>query len=519
MTDLQNQLNLDYKQTIPAADIKSSKYDEGMSLYLQSLGLANIDTEYNKQIKEYEAYLQELEFGSKLQASILSQTQANASVEAQANLGTGAKNLASIGHQKALDSAYAQIESNVAQAYQEGMAGITENYQTQLENVLGEYDPVTGTFADLASYEAMSNAASTAFAKVLAQMLDSDNTDYLQVLKDAGYIESTGPGGEIVFTAAGQKYMEAVLNGISADTPNDIFDGKSLSYALALQMAKDAYSGEHTSAEGLDGWSALSDSKQSEIVNEYQDWLVNNMDIMRLTEWDMYEKTDDGYVLNTMFSSSLNTELYHEGVDTESGIDLMYLTKDDVSDCTQEEFDKIKMELVTGKISDGTYFVFQSGKAYDDDKFYYVSNGRVYKTQYTVKSPPKVINVDQASVYSFGIFQDTGTGKFKQDKWIQEIIDSAKAGRIPDGTYISFNYGASATSNGGWYVYRDGQFLSVNPSETVVHKSYTKTSDGITEHKVTLQAGRSALSNYKNVIVGGYTDEHTTGGIDVYLDW
>jgi hypothetical protein len=461
--DLADLVKFDSKQTLPALDMNSSEYDEGMSLYLKQLGVAKIDEQYNEQVKAFETQLEETELSAKLNASLLAEAQADAAVEASPGLGTGAAAIASEGRQKALGAANAEIERGIAEAYQSGIQSIGEEYQAALESVLGEYDAATGTFSGLNNYEAMANESTVAIAKVIALMIDPNvdtyNADsYMKVLTDAGYIEAVAANGEVVMTAAGQQMVDALLNGVNVNSPQASLGGKTLQYAIAEQMAKSQYSGE-------EHWDLLSDSKREELITQYASWLHNNENALRLTEWDLYEPAGDGYILDTEHSADT---VNIENVNSESGIPVISLSLSDVSDCTQDEFGKIKAKLISGEISDGSYFTFQSGKAGDDDKFYYIEDGVVYKTEYTMTNPPAVINARQATIYSFGKFQDTGKGKFKQDEWVKEIIDSANAGRIPDGTYINFNYGASADGmKSGWYKYENGMFKRVSGDERI----------------------------------------------------
>lgn len=453
-------------QTLPATNVATGQHDEGMNLYLQSLGVFNIDEEYNRRVREFELQLEEAELAAKLQATTAAESQANIAVEAQPGLGTGAAAVASEGRQKALQNQYETIESSILETYREGIQSMSEEYQSELESVLGKYDATTGTFAGLSNYESMSNQVTTAMAKVIAKMIDPSadtvgGKSYTDVLRAAGYILEASPNGEITMTEKGQQMIDALVNGVNVNEPQATLGGYTLQYALAEQMAKDAYASEYISEDGLNRWELLSDSKRAEIITEYESWIYNNQMSLRLTAWDLYDKTDTGYILDTTAETpSVDTA----GIVDDSGIRALQLSIDDVSDCTQEEFDIIKKDLISGKITDGSFFTFQSGKAYAGDKFYYIKNGTVYETNYTVDNPPPVIREDQATVYSFGRYKDTGEGiDEQQDKWVSGIIYAAKAGRIPDGTYIDFNFGAQARNN-SIYLYEDGKFIKVNTS-------------------------------------------------------
>lgn len=51
------------------------------------------------------------------------------------------------------------------------------------------------------------------------------------------------------------------------------------------------------------------------------------------------------------------------------------------------------------------------------------------------------INVATAKESDFGNYYDTGKSGSNQSKYVQSILSAAKAGKIPDGTTIDFNYG------------------------------------------------------------------------------
>ena len=57
----------------------------------------------------------------------------------------------------------------------------------------------------------------------------------------------------------------------------------------------------------------------------------------------------------------------------------------------------------------------------------------------------------------FGKYWDTGKKGTKQYQLVQDILDAAKEGKIPNGTYIDFNYGAGAVGS-KIYVYNNGYF-------------------------------------------------------------
>lgn len=476
-SDLAGNVNFDASKTIGAMDIASDKYNEGMSLYLQTLGVNKLDAEYNAAVKHFELQLEEQELAAKLQANLAADSAANLAVEAQPGLGTGAAAVASAGRQSALDDAKRGIEQSVTEAYQEGITSIAEEYQSKLESILGEYDPVTGTFAELSNYEQLSNKVNEAMAKVMALIIDPSadtmSDAYLEILKGAGFIENSAVPGEVVLTDLGKEQIDMLVNSVNANEARPEFGGNSLGGALALQMAMADYSGYLD--DGTPVWSSLSSTKRAELVRKYESWIYNNQENLRLTAWDLYTKTDEGFELDISWTTPV-LDSTAVGVYTDKGTYITQLTvksesnPNGAADCTEEELAATKLKILRGEIPDGAYFTFQSGEMYGDDKYYYVKDNTVFETEYTAENPPPVISVESATVRSFGIYSGTGTGD-KQDKWAQTIIDAAKAGRIPDGTYIRFNYNLGNYED--IYIFESGIFRRLTEADTLISLSGT----------------------------------------------
>ena len=281
------------------------------------------------------------------------------------------------------------------------------------------------------------------------------------VLIPAGLVEKD-VNGIVTLTAAGQEKIDQIVNGALVNEPNAALGGKTFLSGMAEQMAIADYT-----VGGVSSWESVSETKRTEILKEYQSWIYNNQDSLRVSSWELYELDNEGDIVIDRYWATpdiAETNIYKEGVNMDSGIAVENLTLEHVeSDTeTQEYLDQVKKDIISGKIADGAYITFSTDKAKKDDKFYYVYNGHVYETEYTMENPPKQIDVNSASVYSFGKFSGTGKGdNDKQDKWIEEVIKSAKAGKLPDGVYIDFNFGLGMD----YYKYSNGSFIKVDPSE------------------------------------------------------
>ena len=460
-SELFGQVQFDATKTIPAMDIGSDAYDEGQNLYLERLGIKNIDKKYNEMVEEYEYQFQEMAADSALQIALAAETSANIAVENQGGLlGTGAAAVESAGRASVETKAQEALATSLPETYASGIEAIAGAYQAELESILGKYDASTGTFADLAQYNANADRSNTALAIAMATLISPNwssdpKKTWTDVLTSGGF--AVLENGELSLTDRGQTLLDQMLNGIDVNEERAQFGGHSLLYFLAEQMAKQSYESEYLSDDGETKWELLSESKRSNLITQYETWLQTNQMNLRVSHWGLYDE-------NGVPDVEASIPEPDETVITDSninsiGIKIIDLTFEDVSDCTEDEFNIMRTDLLSGKIPDGAFITFQAGEMYKDDKYYYITDGMLYKTNYTAENLPPIISVESATVRSFGVFRDTGTGKGSQDDWVQAIIDAAAAGRIPDGTVIDMNYGYSSSFSPTWWVYEDGKFV------------------------------------------------------------
>lgn len=87
-------------------------------------------------------------------------------------------------------------------------------------------------------------------------------------------------------------------------------------------------------------------------------------------------------------------------------------------------------------------------------------------SQYGVTSETG-IDTNAANVLSFGSYQDGGTGKGSQDKYVKKVLQKISKGEIENGTTIDFNYGNAKNDTGSVYVYYNGKLYPTNLSRKV----------------------------------------------------
>lgn len=80
-------------------------------------------------------------------------------------------------------------------------------------------------------------------------------------------------------------------------------------------------------------------------------------------------------------------------------------------------------------------------------------------SNFGVSEDAEGINNSSADVYSFGKFAGTGKGDSAQDLMVKSILESAKSGKIENGTVVDFNYGAGSAKN---YIFIDGYWFKTD---------------------------------------------------------
>lgn len=463
-SDLTGATTFDVKQTIPSMDMSSNQYDVGMDAYLKYLHVSDIDKQYNAAVKQFEQTLQEQEVAAKLQANFVAATGADAAVEAQPGLGTGAAGIASAGRAAQLGAMHGEIESQIAETYQTGIENMTQSYRDHLESLFGKYDETTGTFAGLTEYENLGNAAGDALAEAIAYMIKpardpEDTTD--SILAAAGLANSVN--GDLEFTEAGEAVLRNLVNGIGLNEQQMALAGSEGARTLVDFMA------ESMAKQSNPLWDSLSGDKQSSETAKYRDWLNKNFDFLRVSHWDMYEETDGQIVPDIMSDMpSVNAPgVFGDG----RPVLEFWINSEEVGKYAPsiEDLAEVKRQILNGEIRDGSYFAVQQGGMETQYKYYYLKDGYIFETEYTGKNPPKEIDAATANVRSFGAYRDVGTGRGQQDKYVQNILDMANSGKIAEGTVFQMNYGIVANRNIGWYMYKDGKFTAISESEAMRH--------------------------------------------------
>lgn len=83
----------------------------------------------------------------------------------------------------------------------------------------------------------------------------------------------------------------------------------------------------------------------------------------------------------------------------------------------------------------------------------------VYSKHPSVSKNATGLDPAQAAPQEFGNYYDTEKPGSKQDTYVRKILEASKNGKIPNGTYVDFNYGAGWIFNeGSVYVYENGKW-------------------------------------------------------------
>ncbi len=125
-----------------------------------------------------------------------------------------------------------------------------------------------------------------------------------------------------------------------------------------------------------------------------------------------------------------------------------------------------------GKVSTDEYYDSLNG----DEDSQEILNNAVDPTKYETEAKSKaesygvrkeytgkVINTnrDTYKASEFGDFNDIGDAGSKQGKYVQAIVNDAKAGKIKEGQIVHINYGAIASDHGYYMYVGDGCFVRI----------------------------------------------------------
>ena len=152
---------------------------------------------------------------------------------------------------------------------------------------------------------------------------------------------------------------------------------------------------------------------------------------------------------------------------------------------TQEGYEKFKQGLLEAgytqqEISAGEKLLQQSDLAI-------IENAKIQQNSILSDNLKKQYKIDgegilasTATEENFGKYYDTGKKGTNQYNLVQDILIAAKEGRIPNGSYINFNYGAGKADI---YVYYNGYFYPTNyKSQELKDLGYDLIGGGITSN-------------------------------------
>lgn len=435
--------------TYLASDLTSYKPDysvdnltdltENDKKYLEYLQIDAYNKMFSEQLKAYDEMLKAQYNELHIQSDIAYNQQQDALAENNQGLGTGASaiygnNLAQ--NKKETDT---QIDESLAEARNEFIETQNKNYSNVISQLLGGMNS-DGKYNALIEYNEMATLATDAAMQYMAEaiagsILESNGGDIYEALVTAGYVEQD-EFGNYSLTDIGYEYLDAMLNSTISLQKDE--SGKTVYDHIAEIMAENQYG---------DNWLDYDSNKQKEILDSYLDF----------------------FSLDNGGAAWRHTHLGMSGYDAEGSIviDADYAVSDNDGSTSIDLNDN----MVKYKLSD------------ELQNEYNVSGDNVYGV---------VANI--ASIDDFPSFSGTGKNS-KQDYLVNDILRAAKEGRIPDGTYINFNYGAQAAGHAKYWVYIDGKFYK-------------------TDYKIGISTNTLPDGN---VVIGRVPGGHNTRGVD-YID-
>lgn len=425
--------NFDTTETVlsstPIADRESTRK------FLEISGAKELDKQFNDVVKQYsdQFKLQSLELQK--QSNIATQDSMIQAGETLGQLGTGAAAATAQDIRVASAQASQEAQQNLAEQFTAVFSDLQEVYTEQLTEILGEATPEG--FANIVEHDKMVQGFSEVVLEQVASNVGiefSDSADLQRKLVDSGLAVETDVPGEIELTETGMQQFKAVLMNTGEE-----FGGE---YSQRLDNLVENWAEKYVTENypDLDPESSSYDKKMSEIKQEYNQWMQENMPTAYYTHLNMARLSDSGTLLfegqdytneipptsdvgdatGYTYAANLSTEWFGKfaGSGNENSKQNKYLN-DIISD------------IQTGTMPDGSYFVANFGASKEGDKvLYYYENGKVYKTEFSLDYLPSDFTAE--SLYAVTSSATLYVGSRASD---MNIIKDAKTGRLKSGEY------------------------------------------------------------------------------------
>jgi len=237
-----------YDTTKVVAATTGGVLDENTKKYLEALGIANLDKQFNAAVQMYDRQLKEQSTLLQQQSDVSALASANKMADNSKLLGTGAATVQGQEFQYAKQAQDQNIQTQLIESRNDIIEQLTKSYQDTLTTVLGEQD-TQGRFENIVAYQENANLALNAVLKEIAMSLNGgaefeSQTAVLEFLAERQLI-TPAEGGGYELTDAIYNELDYALNkdygtAAEADYVNTVAeDMASLEYGTQWETLSD----------------------------------------------------------------------------------------------------------------------------------------------------------------------------------------------------------------------------------------------------------------------------------------
>lgn len=413
---------------------------ESTQKFLELSGAKELDKQFNDAVKIYENQFKLQSIELQKQSNIAAQDAMIQAGETLGKLGTGAAAALAGDISTASAEASQTAQQKLTDQFMSSISELQDIYSNTLTETLGELTPEG--FANIVEHDKMVQGFSEIVLEQVASNVGiefSDSAELQRKLVDSGLAVETDVPGEIELTETGMQQFKAVLINDSKEFGGD--------YSQRLDNLVENWAEKYITENypDLDPESSSYDKKMSEIKQEYNQWMQENMPAAYYTHLNMAKLLDSGILFegqdytneipptgdvgdaaSYIYAANLNTEWFGDfaGSGRENSAQNKYLTG-------------IISDIQAGVMPDGSYFVANYGASADmsNKQYFYYENGKVYKTEFSYKNPPSEFSAD--AMYglekSVGAFGGIGNDMFGTGGWA--YINGAQRGQLKSGEY------------------------------------------------------------------------------------
>lgn len=412
--------------TLTAVATENPENLESTKKYLQLIGAADFDREFNDIVKQYETQFELQSLDIQRQANIQMQDTIMRSGEGVlGKLGSGAAADFVADTGVAITESAETAQAQLAEQYAKKISDVNDQYMQVMNELLGstltEYQENVDLFG-MALLEEIAHQAGYEYET------QSELEDMLQA---GGFIEQIGDTTSYTVTAKGQQQITNILQSLG----NEYGDYHERISRLVANMTESVMAKQYPS---LDPESETYQSKAAALNEKFDEWLQEYATYMYYTDLGLatfdsgkltvtpYQDTNVSDNSAAFVGDSINAAAFDRT--TKSYIEFFGKYAGSKRDNSKQTnyITSILNDARDGNIPDGSFFVANYGSVIGARPLFYYENGKIYKTTYTENNLPGVI--DPTKFYGLEQAGISGT--------IYGPINNAAAGRYVTGAKL-----------------------------------------------------------------------------------